>query len=62
LKTILAAALWNHGREDEARHGRENTGQPPPSNRQSLGAGIAYRHQKDLDALVTPLRLAGLPE
>ena len=24
--------------------------------------GLPYRHQKDLDALVTPLRLAGLPE
>jgi len=23
---------------------------------------LPYRHQKDLDALVTPLRLAGMPE
>jgi len=24
--------------------------------------GLPYRHQEDLDALMTPLRLAGLPE
>jgi hypothetical protein len=24
--------------------------------------GYPYRHQKDLDALMTPLRFAGLPE
>jgi len=28
----------------------------------SWAQGLPYRHQKDLDALITPLRLAGLPE
>ena len=62
-QTVLAAALWNLGSKDEAR---ETVGKilanHPNLTASRWAQGLPYRHQTDLDALVTPLRLAGLPE
>ena len=62
-QTVLVAALWNLGSEEEARL----TVRKMLANHHNLTAsrwaqGWPYRHQKDLDALITPLRLAGMPE
>jgi TolB-like protein/Flp pilus assembly protein TadD len=56
-QTVLVAALWNLGREDEARL---TVGKILTASR--WVQGLPYLHKKDLDALITPLRLAGLPE
>jgi hypothetical protein len=62
-QTILVAALWNLGSEDEARIMVRKTLDNHPNLTASRWAqGWPYRHQKDLDALITPLRLAGMPE
>ncbi|WGR91710.1 hypothetical protein MTX26_15030 [Bradyrhizobium sp. ISRA443] len=62
-QTILVAALWNLGSEDEARVMiRKILDNHPNLTASRWAQGLPYRHQKDLDALVTPLRLAGLPE
>jgi adenylate cyclase len=62
-QTTLVAALWNLGREDEAREIVRNILANHPNLTASRWAqGLPYRYQKDLDAVVTPLRLAGLPE
>jgi adenylate cyclase len=62
-QTVLAAALWNLGREDEARVTVEKIlANHPNLTARRWAQGLPYRHQKDLEALVTPLRLAGLPE
>ena len=62
-QTLLVAALWNLGREDEARVTVGKILANHPNLTASRWAqGLPYRHQKDLDALITPLRLAGLPE
>jgi tetratricopeptide (TPR) repeat protein len=62
-QAVLGAALWNLGSEDEARA----TVGKMLANHPNLTASrwaqrYPYRYQKDLDALVTPLRLAGMPE
>jgi TolB-like protein len=62
-QTTLVAALWNLGSKDEARATVTKMLANHPNLTASRWAqGLPYRHQKDLDALVTPLRLAGLPE
>jgi tetratricopeptide (TPR) repeat protein len=62
-QTVLVATLWSLGREDEARVTVGKILANHPNLTASRWAqGLPYRHQKDLDALVTPLRLAGLPE
>jgi TolB-like protein len=62
-QTTLAAALWNLGSQEEARANVRNMRNSHPNLTASLWAqGLPYHNQKDLDALVTPLRLAGLPE
>ena len=62
-QTVLVAALWSLGREDEARTTvRKMLANHPNLTASRWGQGLPYRHQKNLDALVTPLRLAGLPE
>jgi adenylate cyclase len=62
-QAILAASLWNLGSEDEARLTVKKMLADHPSLTASRWAqGLPYRHQTDLDAVVTPLRLAGLPE
>ena len=62
-QTVLVAALWNLGSEDEARATVKKILANHPNLTASRWAqGLPYRHRKDLDALVTPLRLASLPE
>jgi adenylate cyclase len=62
-QTTLAAALWNLGSEDEARVTvRKMLANHPNLTASRWAQGYPYRHPKDLDALITPLRLAGLPE
>ena len=61
-QTTLAAALWNIGSEDEARITvRKILANHPNLTASRWAQGLPYRHQKDLDELITPLRLAGLP-
>jgi adenylate cyclase len=62
-QTTLAAALWNLGSEEEARViVRKMTASHPHLTASRWAQGSPYRHRKDLDALVAPLRMAGLPE
>jgi len=62
-QTTLAAALWNLGSEDEARITvRKILANHPNLTASRWAQGLPYRHQRDLDALITPLRLAGLPD
>jgi adenylate cyclase len=56
-QAVLTAALWNLGSEEEARVANH-----PNLTASRWAQGLPYRRQTDLDALVTPLRLAGLPE
>jgi adenylate cyclase len=62
-QSMLIASLWNLGRQDEARIIAKEllTGHPSFSvNRWALQ--FPYHRQEDLDALVSPLRMAGIPE
>jgi len=62
-QTILIAALWNLGREDDARIVAKELLTGHPSFSVSRWArGLPYRRQEDLDTLLNPLRMAGLPE
>jgi TolB-like protein len=62
-QAVLAASLWNLGSEDEARATVKTMMANHPNLTASRWAqGFPYRYQKDLDAYVTPLRLAGLPK
>jgi adenylate cyclase len=62
-QVTLAASLWNLGSEDEARFTVKRMLANHPNLTASRWAqGLPYRRQTDLDALMTPLRLAGLPE
>ena len=62
-QTILVAALWNLGSEDEARViVRELLVRHPDFSVSRWARGLPYRRQEDLDTLLTPLRRAGLPE
>jgi adenylate cyclase len=62
-QTVLVAALWSLGSEDEARITvRKILANHPNLTVSRWAQGLPYRHQKDLDALVTPLRHAGMPE
>ena len=57
------AALWNLGSEDEARLTvRKMLTNHPNLTASRWAQGLPYNLQKDLDALITPLRLALLPE
>jgi adenylate cyclase len=60
-QTVLVAALWRLGSEDEARIAVKTIlANHPNLTASRWSQGLPYRHQKDLDALVTPLRFAGL--
>jgi TolB-like protein/Flp pilus assembly protein TadD len=62
-QTTLIAALWNLGREDEARViARKFLAGHPDFSVSRWSRGLPYRRQEDLDALLNPLRRAGLPE
>jgi Flp pilus assembly protein TadD len=62
-ETTLAAALWKLGREDEARATvRKMLANHPNLTASRWAQGLPYRNQSDLDALMTPLRQAGMPD
>jgi adenylate cyclase len=62
-QSTLIASLWNLGRQDEARMIAKELLTGHPSFSVSRWArGLPYRRQEDLDALVNPLRMAGLAE
>jgi TolB-like protein/Flp pilus assembly protein TadD len=62
-QTVLAAALWSLGSENEARVTvKQILASHPNLTATRWAKGLPYRDQKDLDALVTPMRLAGLPD
>ncbi len=61
--SVLVAALWNLGSEDKARViVRELLVRHPDFSVGRWARGLPYRRQEDLDALLNPLRMAGLPE
>ena len=62
-QTVLVAALWSLGSEDEARITvRKILANHPNLTASRWAQGLPYRRQTDLEALITPLRLAGMPE
>ncbi|MGY3484814.1 adenylate cyclase [Bradyrhizobium sp. USDA 4011] len=62
-QSTLIAALWNLGRQDEARIISTDLLAGHPNFSLARWAKLLpYRRQGDLDALVNPLRMAGLPE
>ena len=62
-QTTLVAALWNLGTEREARGiVRELLVRHPGFSVGRWARGLPYRRQDDLDTLINPLRMAGLPE
>ena len=62
-QTTLIAALWNLGREEEARDiARKLLAGHPSFTVSRWARGLPYRRQEDLDTLMNSLRMAGLPE
>jgi len=62
-RTVLIAALWTLGCQDEARAmAKELLLKHPNFSVSRWARGFPYRRQEDIDALVKPWRLAGLPE
>jgi hypothetical protein len=62
-QTILVAALWNFGSEDQARiMVRELLVKHPNFSVSRWARSLPYRRQEDLVTLMNPLRMAGLPE
>jgi len=62
-QSTLIASLWKLGEYDEARAIARNilAGHPHFSVKR-WGRGLPYRYDEHLDALLEPLRLAGLPD
>jgi adenylate cyclase len=62
-QSTLIASLWNLGREDEARLiAKELLAGHRGFSVGRWADGLPYRRQEDLDALINPLRMVGLPE
>jgi tetratricopeptide (TPR) repeat protein len=62
-QTTLITALWNIGREDEARDtARKLLAGHPSFSVNRWARGLLFRRQEDLDRLINPLRLSGLSE
>jgi adenylate cyclase len=62
-QSTLIASLWSMGQKDEARMiSRELLTGHPSFTLARWAKLLPYRRQDDLDALVSPLRMAGLPE
>jgi adenylate cyclase len=62
-QVTLAAALWNLGDKEEARLTvRKMLAEHPNLTAGRWAQGLPYRRPTDLDALITPLRLAGMPD
>ncbi|MFO1161266.1 MAG: adenylate/guanylate cyclase domain-containing protein [Reyranellaceae bacterium] len=61
-QTVLVAALWNLGSKEEARTlGQELHRRHPSFSARRWGTTLPYKRREDLDAIVDPLTLAGLP-
>jgi adenylate cyclase len=61
--STLVAALWNLGKEEEARiSAKELLARNPGFSVARWAQSLPYRRQEHLDALIKPLQLAGLPE
>lgn len=61
-QTTLAASLWKLGSEDEARATiKKMLANHPNLTATRWAQGLPYRQQSDLDALMSALRLAGMP-
>ncbi len=61
-RSILIAALWNLGREDHARSvAKELLTSHPEFSIGRWTLQFPYRRLEDLDTLINPLRMAGLP-
>lgn len=61
--TTLVAALWNMGKEEEARNtAKELLVRHPGFSALRWAHGLPYRHPEHLEALIKPLKLAGLPD
>jgi hypothetical protein len=61
--SVLVAALWSLGSEDEARVvAKELLVRHPNFSVGRWARGLPYHRQEDLDTLLNPLRRAGLPE
>ena len=62
-QTTLIVALWNLGSTAEAQSiARDLLAEHPKFLVGRWASGLPYKRQEDLEALVGPLRLAGLPE
>ena len=62
-QTTLVSALWNLGMEEDARIvAGELLASHPNFSIGRWALGFPYRRQEDLDAVIAPLRMAGLPE
>jgi TolB-like protein/class 3 adenylate cyclase/Flp pilus assembly protein TadD len=62
-QVTLAASLWNLGNKEEARLAvRKMRANHPHLTASRWAQGLPYRNQTDIEALVGPLRLAGMPE
>jgi adenylate cyclase len=62
-QSTLVATLWNLGSEDDARAiVKELLASHPSFSVRRWARGLPYRRQEDLDAMTTPMRMAGLPD
>jgi adenylate cyclase len=62
-RSILVASLWHLGREDDARKiAKELLALHRGFSVGRWANGLPYRRREDLDALIDPLRMVGLPE
>jgi hypothetical protein len=62
-QTTLIAALWNLASKDDARSAaKELLAEHPNFSVSRWALGLPYRREDDLEALIAPLRSAGLPE
>ncbi|MBN9488367.1 MAG: adenylate/guanylate cyclase domain-containing protein [Alphaproteobacteria bacterium] len=62
-QTTLVAALWSLGTEDEARSAaKELLVEHPNFSISRWALGLPYKREEYLEALIGPLRLAGLPD
>jgi TolB-like protein/class 3 adenylate cyclase len=62
-QTNLVAALWSLGSGDEARlAAKELLAGHPDFSVSRWARGLPYKREEDLEALIAPLRSAGLPE
>ena len=61
--STLVAALWSLGKKEEARiFAKELLAHNPGFSDARWGRSLPYRNDEHLDALIKPLKMAGLPE